>query len=132
MHKKRAGFSLIELVLVVAILGVVSAIAIPRMLGAKDHARNVADADANFRIMSMQLEAVKAETGLYPTTGTYTWKADGTLPSTNPMPSFSIKGTSIMDFSLVIPANRFSYIISATDKHRGVVLKKDQNGATTS
>lgn len=124
------GFSLIELLLAVTIIGILVAIAVPSFLGSRDYAKRIGDAKANAQVLRMALETVRADTGLYPTAGAYAWKADGTVPTITPNVNFTIKGASKMDFNLTINAERLSYTLTAYDtvKQKNA-FKTDQTGA---
>ena len=63
--RKAAGFSLIELLLVLAIMGIISGIAIPAFLSQRRRARLIGDAQANAQVLRMQLETYKADAGVY-------------------------------------------------------------------
>ena len=81
-ERNDRGFSLVELLLVLAILGIISAIAIPSFLGQRRRARVIGDAQANAQVLRMKLESYRAETGVYGTaSATYTWTASGTVPT---------------------------------------------------
>lgn len=64
--KKRQGFTLIELVVVIAILGILAGIAIPRFLNAQASARG-AKLLGDLRSIDSAISIYAAETGNYPT-----------------------------------------------------------------
>ena len=72
-NRKTLGFSLVEMLLVVALIGIISAIAIPSYLGQRSRARLIGDAQSNAQALRMQLETLKADTGTYGAAGAYTW-----------------------------------------------------------
>lgn len=119
--KRMLGFSLIELLLVLAILGIIGAIAVPKFMGQRTRARVIGDAIANARTLQMGLEARKADSGTYGTPGTtYGWKADGS-DATGPalIPTFQPSGNSKMNFSVKVEGGGLTYELTVTDPSIG-------------
>ena len=67
MKKAQQGFTLIELMIVVAIIAVIAAIAIPSLLGAKKSA-NEASAISSLRTVCTVCEQFRNRNGTYPAT----------------------------------------------------------------
>lgn len=130
-HRGTQGFTLVELLLVLAIIGIISTIAIPALLGQRRRARVIGDAISNSKTLQMSLESQKAETGIYGPAGTYDWKADGSA-TTGPalVPTFVPKGSSKMDFDLVVDPGGLTYILTVKDPvvGGGVAYKTNQAG----
>jgi prepilin-type N-terminal cleavage/methylation domain-containing protein len=133
-NQKAKGYSLVELLLVLAIIGAISAIAIPSFLGQRRRARIIGDAKANASVLRMMLEARKADTGTYGTLSTtYTWTST-TAPSAsvNPAPNFivSTKNTG-MNYSVAVDATGLAYQLTVTDRALGGanVFVTNQNGS---
>jgi len=119
--KQTRGFSLMELLLVLAILGIISAVAIPMFTGQRTRARVIGDAMANARTLQMGLESRKADSGVYGTTGTtYGWKADGS-DATGPalIPTFQPSGNSKMNYSVKVDGGGLTYVLTVTDPSIG-------------
>jgi prepilin-type N-terminal cleavage/methylation domain-containing protein len=131
---RSKGFSLVELLLVLAIIGIISGIAIPSFLGQRRRARVIGDAQSNARVLAMALESRRADNGTYGTSAsTYVWTASGGRPTTDIAPSFVPKGASQMNFSVLIGTNGLAYTLTITDPTVGsaTVLTADETGAMT-
>ena len=123
--RSTRGFSLIELLLVLAILGTLAAIAIPAYLAQRRRARVIGDALSNAKVISMLMEQYKADNGTYGPAGatvTWTWGPTFNTPTlagypTNPCPGFVPNGNSQMNYFLQTGTtlNTANGAITATD-----------------
>ncbi|MBP1771695.1 MAG: hypothetical protein H6P99_858 [Holophagaceae bacterium] len=133
MKRAQNGFSFIEILLVVVILGILGAIAIPSMLGQKKSAELVGDAQQNAKSLQMMLETRKADTGLYGAAGSVTtWNPDGTVSGTNVAPLFAPKGSTKMTYTLTIGATGLTYDLQGRDNRTGkgnaLIFQTDETG----
>lgn len=125
------GFTLIEILLVLAILGIIAGIAIPSFLGQRRRARVVGDAISNAQVVRMQLESRRMDSGLYGPAGTtFTWIA-GVASDPTFLPGFRPLGNSKMNFDVTIGATGQTYILTITDPSIGpgvVAFQTNENG----
>ena len=129
--RQQRGFSLLELVVTVGIIGLLAGVAAVTLGGSRAHAKAVGDARANASTLRMMIETGRAESGQYPTAGTYIWTATGGRPTPDPAPGFIITKASLMDYTLVVNADRLTYTLTATAPKEANKLyyQTDQTGA---
>ncbi len=80
----EAGFTLIEVIVVVLILGLLASIVVPRIVGRTDVAKRTA-ATVTIRELENALKLYRADNGFYPTTD-QGLEALVTAPTTSPLP----------------------------------------------
>lgn len=66
-NNKQAGFTLLEIIVVVFILGILAAIVAPKIIGRTDDAR-ITDAKVQIRNLETALKLFKMDNGFYPDT----------------------------------------------------------------
>ncbi|NLO98401.1 MAG: prepilin-type N-terminal cleavage/methylation domain-containing protein [Peptococcaceae bacterium] len=86
MDYRQKGFTLLEVMLVVVILSVLAAIAIPRLAGSSDKAREKADI-ITAREVKAALDRYEIENGSYPTKNDFTAK-NGKITAENFIPAY--------------------------------------------
>lgn len=136
-HPSSRGFTLTELLLVLAIIGIVTVIAVPALTGERRRARRIGDAETNARILSMALEGRKAENGIYgPANSVAVWSPGNATPTltgftSNPAPGFS-PGNSTMAFRLTV-VTPLTYTVEVIEGGLGgsPVITVDQTGSKT-
>ena len=127
MLRKRDGFSLIELLIVIIVIGILSAIAIPNYLGAQKKAAR-AEAKSNLESLSLALEQYYAVNGNYGTDGNYTYcQTSDTSDSCYPrgwnnhastyLNSFKPGNQRSYDYSLTISSSGTAYVAKAVPKN---------------
>ena len=109
--KNRRGFTLVELIVVISILGVLAGIAIPRFMSSTEAAKRA-------KIMADLRTVDSATTIYYATKGTYPDNTNATkdlyksgLLAAIPVPPSSVKSPDGTTYT--IPANRKNYFLCA-------------------
>lgn len=127
--RKSQGFTLIEILLVLAIIGIISTIAIPAYLGQRRRARVIGDAIANAQTVRMLLETRKADNGIYgPANADYTW-INGVASDATFLPGFVPAGNSHMNFDILIDNTGLAYVLTCTDPTiPATAYQTNQNG----
>ncbi len=88
LNKKRSGFTLVELLVVVVIIGILAAIALPNFIGAQKKAKAAA-VKGNCRTVQIAAESYATDSG-----GAYAADATGSLRNYLPGGSNTMTGTA--------------------------------------
>lgn len=120
MLSREKGFSLIELLIVILILGILAAVAIPNYLGTQKKAAR-AEAKSNLESLALALEQYYAVNNIYGDDGNYTfqdvgqWDKGGT-PVTSYLASFKPGNRRSYDYTLLVSGSGANYIVRAIPK----------------
>ena len=107
MNRRKAGFTLIEILLVVVIIGILAGIGIPALTGRSEQAK-IAQGEANIKAVESALAIYEMNNGSYPSS------LDGLLDSSKQGFPFLDKQTVPKDpwgnpFTYVAPGSRNQY-----------------------
>ena len=115
-----------------AIIGIISGIAIPSYLGQRRRARVIGDAISNAQVLRMQLETRKADDGIYGTAGASLYPLDRRDALQFHLPAkLHPKGNSNMNYALALGSTGLTSPFRDRPEYgSGVVASKtDQTGA---
>jgi prepilin-type N-terminal cleavage/methylation domain-containing protein len=99
--RTRKGFTLVELLVVVLILGALAAIAVPRIIGGATNAR-INACKTNVDLINSQIELYYANSGAWP----------GTLVTLTTDPNYFPDGTPVCPFGTPYSYNTITHRVS--------------------
>ncbi len=136
-RQRQRAFTLTELLIVIAVVGIVGGIAIPQFIGMRSRAKLEMQVRSNTKFLRMALDQIKLDSGTYPPGGTYTWSLiQGNIqyPGPNPIPTFQpiVQTGSSVELKLTIPTGSLGYFVQVRDPVRGNhFFQVDQDGVET-
>ncbi|NLH46175.1 MAG: prepilin-type N-terminal cleavage/methylation domain-containing protein [Acholeplasmataceae bacterium] len=111
--KNKKGFTLVELVVVIAILGILAGIAIPRFMDATASARG-SKIVADLRTIDSAVSMYYAKTGAYPSAGDSSEMVPSYLAAW-PTPGFSSSTSVIFPYqTTAVSVTSYTYTLDAT------------------
>ncbi len=132
MAAKRAGFTLIEILIVVVLIGSLAAVAIPRYTGSKERAYSAAmKADLHIAALYEEQYAAENHGQYFAGAATHDSPLNGFTPSkdvTVTFTSFNILGSQLADWTAVA---RHGMSTESCEMRSGVVTCTTDNGLAT-
>lgn len=130
---KKEGFTLVELMIVIAVLGILAAIAIPSYLGIQKRSAR-SEAKANLQAISVALEGYMAENNNYGAVGLYTYSPGGSFAHSGNIERITNLGNDVSyNYSIRVTSTAGPYYIVSAVPARGRVVNDirfslDSNG----
>lgn len=128
------SFTLIELVVVIAIIGVLTAFAVPNFMAARERARDI-QRKKDLKQLQNAVEMYKLDNGEYPPSDLFTkmkvaentcWYADDTIPGLDfssicPLDKVIYMKKVVRDPNRSVAADNKAYYYSSSDKYKYIV-----------
>jgi len=132
MAAKRAGFTLIEILIVVVLIGSLAAVAIPRYTGSKERAYSAAmKADLHIAALYEEQYAAENHGQYFAGSATHDSPLNGFTPSKDvavTFTAFNILGSQLADWTAVVKHSQTS---ESCEMHAGEIACTTTNALTT-